>query len=494
MEDPESALEPHEDVAYFPRLSEAACSADEAEETLEEESEEVKALLAVVSQVTWPDAQNESKLDALSRLCDQLCSLTLRAVERRVLVMRAINAGVVDVAVSLIEGGSPQLKLDALARLCDLLCSLTPRTEQRRIFVMRAINTGVIDVAVSLIEDGSPEPIIAASNFLADLVTGSDPGAQAVLKVFHKIIACFQRVFDALTWDNLRLLEATVLLCLNIAAMCPSGHQLIVPLVQPVCLRIINNPSASDKLRGNTITLLANLSTTVRQELRSLRVAEVLLDMILEDRVSRQARSVAESIIIFLHGNRKCQEIDKLIAANVISEYCVPLMDLTLQGKTFRGIYPFLMYTAHLFQVLAQTREYAEALAMHKEVIPLLLRANEEPETLIRMDSDLDGCRYALEALLSLAQFGFWSGEDHSEQSRNFCKYRLPQLLEEEHQGIRLVAATLSAELYPAEVGVLRVIGMNLRGRLPVGLWREKVATFIFPSVAVSCRRDICVL
>lgn len=376
---------------------------------------------------------------------------------------------------------------NALEHLSIALQPQYIRAEARHLFVQRAMEKGVIEAAVHLIEWGSVGLASAACSFLGDFAFDSDDAARAVLKAFDRIADRFKTIFETLhhglTWEHMPLLEAAILLCVNIAATCPCGHDLLIPLVQPVCLQIINNPRASHTLRGNTILLLANLSMTVRQELRALRVADVLLELVLESRVSGIQKSVAESVIIFLHGDRKCEEIDKLMDVNVVGEYCVPIMELTLRGEEFRGMYPHLMYSAQLLQVLAQSREYAEVLVAHERVVPLLLQANQCQHGPVRVESDLEGRRLALEALWSLNRFGLWPAGKPDERSQAFVGNDLPKLLSHEHTGIRAAAAGLWARLNKQRVLELLLLGRHLEfaARLPAGFCQQKVFSFILP-------------
>ena len=73
-------------------------------------------------------------------------------------------------------------------------------------------------------------------------------------------------------WERAALLEAAVVLCMNLAAMRPDGHQLLILLIEPVCLAVLRSDrgeadvggeaaaAVSDRLRGNAITFLANVS------------------------------------------------------------------------------------------------------------------------------------------------------------------------------------------------------------------------------------------
>lgn len=396
----------------------------------------------------------------------------------------------------------------ALEHLSSALRPQQLHEEARRVFVRRAMARGVVAAAVQLIELGVPDLACAASNFLGDFAFNSDAGARAVLEVFDRIAACFKHIFEDLTWQHLQLLDAAILLCVNVAAICPSGHPRLVPLVRPVCLQIISNPSVSDKLRGNTILLLANLSMTVGPELRSLHVADVLLDLVVENRRSGPGKSVAESVIIFLHGSETCREIDTLMSLSVVADYCVPLLQQTLVGGEFRGMYPHLLYSARLFQVLAQSKVYAETLVANPDVISLLLRVNHSQERALRVESDQEGRRLALEAMWSFARFRLWprrigngsggrsggGAEDEScvatmaqrvvdDHTAEFLDRDLPLLLRDEHPGIRASAAGLWASLNAPFMRLQLLIGQRLaaQGLLPCVIWRTRILAFLFP-------------
>lgn len=418
-------------------------------------------------------------------------------------------------------------KKHALRHLSVHLRPKVLQQEERQVFVQRAMARGVVGAAVQLIELGSADLACAASNFLGDFAFNSDAGARAVLDVFDRIAACFKHIFEGLLGQDLPLLEAAVLLCVNIAASCPSGHCRLIPLVRPVCLQIIRNPSVSDNLRGRTIVLLANLSTTCGSELRLLGVGDALLTLIQANRISEAGRSVAESVVIFLYGSQACREIDVLVKSmDVIRDYCVPLLERTLLGQQFRGMYPHLLYSARLFQVLAQSREYAQALVANPRVVPLLLRVNcvQKRENL-RVESDLDGRRLALEALWSLARFRLWprsvggpgtlssysrggvrarggvlptaarqegrlceekkeiEDEGEEEHTAAFLEQSLPLLLRNEHCGIRCSAVGLWATLNSHVVTLHLLVGALLakRGCLPYEIWKMRVLACLYP-------------
>lgn len=385
--------------------------------------------------------------------------------------------------------------------------------EDRRKFVECARAKGIIKATVELIEVGTSALACAAANFLGDFIFNSDAGAREVLELFDQIAGRFVHIFTGLAQEHLALLEAAVKLCVNIAAVCTSGHPRLIPLVQPVCLQIISNPKISDNLRSITILLLANLSLTSASPLRALGVGEALLDLVSAERQSECGKSVAESVIIFLHGDHKCREVDELMARDVIVRYCIPLLERTLLGEEFRGMYPHLLYTARLFQVLAQSEEYAKALAANPDVIPLLLRVNNcTPKMNPRVETDLEGRRLALEALRSLVRFRLWprrlasastsdcspteesitgtSGSngqaDDDTQTKRFLERTLPLLLDDGSAGLRASAAELWACVNISHLSLLLLVGSRLesRGSLPYSVWKARVLSCLVPSCA----------
>lgn len=368
---------------------------------------------------------------------------------------------------------------EALERLSIELGPLHIQAEERRAFVTAALLTKIVERAADLVEGGSVDVAVTACNFLGDFAFSSDAGARAALQAFDKVASRFATLFQHLSWEYMPLLEAAVLFCVNVAAMRPSCHPRLLPLVRPVCLQIIRTARASSVLKKDTILLLANLSMTVGDDLRSLGVAEALLDMVLSVRDPQQL-SVAESVIVFLHGDRKCDVIDKLMEFDVVRYYCVPIMESSMQGKMFRGMCPHLMYSARLFQVLAQCTEYAEALVQDERVVPLLLEAQRDQDSPVRLETDVEGRLFALEALRSLLRLGLWG------PGEAFLSGDLPLLLADEHAGIRTVAAEIWALLHRAEVHALFLLGARLhaRGRLPCRLWQQKVLSFTMPHLA----------
>lgn len=284
------------------------------------------------------------------------------------------------------------------------------------------------------------------------------------------------------------LLQAAILLCVNIAATCPAGHLKLVRLVQPVCLKILQSPQVGDKLRGNTILLLANLSMTVLNELRELQVANVLLQLVENCAISEQGKSVAESVIIFLHGEEKSTQVDILMDRSVVTNYCIPIMAHTLKGSEFRGMFPHLLYSAKLFQVLSRCRHYAERLVQdpHK-VVHLLLRAVNPNGPPPRVETDYEGRRLVLEALWSLARFKLWPAEN-DEESMKFIETDkgLKQLRADRHIGIRTAAAGIYAQLHSDLVLEMLMVGKRLEadGWLPPGFWKHRIASLLYPFLA----------
>lgn len=371
----------------------------------------------------------------------------------------------------------------------QLLTALRPqvlRPESRRIFIERAAGLGIAEVAVGLIESGGPRLALLASNLLIEFTFSSDVGARVVLGVFKRIAACFKRhVFRLpLNWEALPFLESAVLLCTNMAALCNVCHELLLPLVQPVCLEIIKSPLASEDLRSHTITMLANLSMTVAKELREMRVADVLLALVLEEN-GVQGRSVAESVVVYLHSETRSVEVDRLMDAGFVGSYCVPLMEATLRGEEFRDMYPYLMYSGAVFQSLARCREYAERLAADRRVLPLLLQATMGCPGLMAMQSDLEGRSLALQALSSLAGFGLWPqpGDEDYEEARKFLEQQLPRLLADPHANTRRAAVELWARFNGAAVRLLQEMGLRVSA-LPTDCWRLQVLPFLYPFLA----------
>merc|ERR1719492_491131 len=119
-------------------------------------------------------------------------------------------------------------------------------------------------------------------------------------------------------------------------------------------------------------------------------------------------KSVAESVIILVQGHELGSEVDQLIERNVIKDYCLPILESALTGSNFRGMYPHLVYSIQLFDVLLRSRHYAETITKHREVVPLLLRASQHCENLAWLQSDNDGRRLALQCLRRLVRFGLW--------------------------------------------------------------------------------------
>eukprot|EP00913_Durusdinium_trenchii_P032980 g30875.t1 len=394
---------------------------------------------------------------------------------------------------------APKVSVNVKKRyLEELSYALRPqelKPQAREMFVRQGMSRGVVTEAVRLIETAPSAVAAAATNFLGDFAFNSDMGSREVLKVFDRIADRFQLLF-ASSSDKVSLmisedwlLQAAILLCVNIAATCPAGHMKLVRLawgperdgdggrkdvcVQPVCLKILQSPQVGDKLRGNTILLLANLSMTVLNQLRELQVAKVLLQLVENRSISEQGKSVAESVIIFLHGEEQCPQVDLLMERSVVSNYCIPIMAHTLKGTEFRGMFPHLLYSAKLFQVLSRCRVYAEKLLKEQDrVVPLLLRAVNPNGPPPRVETDYEGRRLVLEALWSLAKFKLWPAEK-DEESRRFIEKGLAQLKEDRQVGIRAAAAGIDAQLHSELVLEMLTVGKRLEadGWLPPSFW-----------------------
>merc|ERR1712107_399889 len=148
-------------------------------------------------------------------------------------------------------------------------------------------------------------------------------------------------------------------------------------------------------------------------------------------------------------------------------------------------MYPFLVYSVRVFHALAQSRTYSEALVAHKEVIPLLWKASLYEEGRTRLESDLEGRRLALQSLNSLAWFGLWPNAAYPASS-TFCRQDLPQLLGDEHAGIRDASADLWARLNLPYVKQMLLIGHRLESErmLLPGLWKQRILTLLFPFLS----------
>jgi len=372
--------------------------------------------------------------------------------------------------------------------LCRLALSIQPPRlppETKDKFIQVAVGRGVIEASVGLIELGDVKLASVACDFLGDLSLNSDVGSQSVLKSFARVIGVLTRIFATLTTEHLPLVGSAVALCANIVAQCPESHAHSIPLVLSVFLPIIRDHKASDKLVGSTILLLANLSTSVGQSLRELEVADVLLRLVLDGGASKRRKMVAESVIIYLLGHKPCTEVDGLIAHGVIRNYCVPILECALAGTEFRGMYPHLMYSVRLFRVLSQSRAYAEALMSHEGVLPLLLQASQRMGHEVRLESDHEGRRLALESLVSFARFRLWPrGKDHATDF--FVANLLHVLLEDDHVGVRTAAAGLWACLNSNHMEFLQLLGhrFEAEGRLPPQLWSGSILGFLFPDLS----------
>lgn len=391
---------------------------------------------------------------------------------------------------------APKVSVNVKKRyLEELSYALRPqelKPQAREMFVRQGMSRGVVTEAVRLIETAPSAVAAAATNFLGDFAFNSDMGSREVLKVFDRIADRFQLLF-ASSSDKVSLmisedwlLQAAILLCVNIAATCPAGHMKLVRLVQPVCLKILQSPQVGDKLRGNTILLLANLSMTVLNQLRELQVAKVLLQLVENRSISEQGKSVAESVIIFLHGEEQCPQVDLLMERSVVSNYCIPIMAHTLKGTEFRGMFPHLLYSAKLFQVLSRCRVYAEKLLKEQDrVVPLLLRAVNPNGPPPRVETDYEGRRLVLEALWSLAKFKLWPAEK-DEESRRFIEKGLAQLKEDRQVGIRAAAAGIDAQLHSELVLEMLTVGKRLEadGWLPPSFWKYRIASQLYPFLS----------
>jgi len=360
----------------------------------------------------------------------------------------------------------------------------------RSTFIQMSIEAGVVEHVVHLCCDTSDEDLVAAGcSFLADFTFFSDQGTQAVMNCFDSIFVLCQKVFACTSWEeSIPVLEGAMILLVNLAATTPSCHPLLLPLVLDVCVPIIEHPKSTDYARGNMILLLANLSMTQQQELRDMRVADPLLRLVLQDNVSGLRRSVAESVIIFLHGHEKCSEVDRLMEVNVVGDYCVPILEQSLERKEFRGMFPFLIYSTRLFHILAMCSEYALALVEDPRAVPLLIRASLHEDVAVRVDCDTEGRRFALQALTCLVSQRAWpwaSGRLDPPVSE-FLGRGLPGLLVDNHPVVRTAAAGLWVVLHPMVKRVLNALGQQVvaEGKCLGCIWHGRVLPFVFPSLA----------
>lgn len=190
--------------------------------------------------------------------------------------------------------------------------------------------------------------------------------------------------------------------------------------------------------------------------------------------------------------------MDKLVDTNVIGDYCIPILELALAGEDFRGMYPHLVYSARLFQVLAQAPMYAIRLVAHGEVVPLLLRATLSREQPVGLESDSEGRCLVLEALSSLAHFGLWPtrSAEHDKPGRtitssdrasaSWIRQDLPLILADDHACVRTAASRLWASLNPQHLVLLLLVGRRLEAEshgLPAQLWRARVLIWLFPFI-----------
>jgi len=286
------------------------------------------------------------------------------------------------------------------------------------------------------------------------------------------------------------------LLCANLVAACPAEHQHIVTLVGPAFLPIIKNPQTTDSLMQSTILLLANLSLTVSHELCGLGVVDALLELVIDPLVPDARKSVAESVIILVQGHG--YEVDQLVERNVIKDYCLPILESALTGNKFRNIYPYLVYSIQLFDMLLQSRRYAESIAKHGEAILLLLRASQHCENLAWMQSDNEGRRLSLQCLRRLVCLGLWPGRIESASSiiptpahvaatHVFINKGLPLILTDDDVRVRSAAASLWASLHPEWFLLMQLVGRRLEaeGRLPWDLWHKSLGALL-PELDVS--------
>lgn len=386
---------------------------------------------------------------------------------------------------------SAEEKRQTLDAVHDALWSL--RREERNYLLHKVEQSGIIASAICLVEERTDAEAAADAlffladffDFACDCPASRVPEHEANLKMVLGIIPRLVQRLQALCGDlahETSLLSGALRLCVNIAASYPLSHPDLVPLVDVVCLQILGNPRASNRLHRHVITLLANLAKTVQKELRCLNLFHRMLALVVDSSIPEMRKSVAESVIIYLYGCQKCNEIDELMSMNVVDRYCVPLLEVTLGRGKFRGMLPHLEYSVRVFQILAQSREYAETLRAHEKVIPLLLQSITHGVKAWR-DTDLEGCRLALETLRSFCHFRLWPNDDQCKEAAMFVQHELQPLLSHCHTGIRRSAAGLWACLNTDYIPALLLVGRRLEmdGRLPSPLWDANIITCLFP-------------
>jgi len=387
------------------------------------------------------------------------------------------------------------LKRETLPRLSMAIQPQQLRIELKHAFVLQAISKGVVDAAVHLVSlDKSTAGVVC--DFLGDFAFYSDTASRAVVKTFNQIVHHFVP-------QRLMQIRPFISLCANIVATCPAEHQHIVALVGPVFLPIINDPHTTDALMSSTILLLANLSLTVSHELRGLGVVDALLALVTDPFIPDARKSVAESVIILVRGDEGGCEVDQLIERNVIKDYCLPILESALTGSSFRGMYPHLVYSIQLFDVLLRSRRYAETITQHQEAVPLLLRASQHCDNLAWLQSDNEGRRLALRCLRRQVSFGLWPGPGDAESadsasnstttpanaaaSQPFITKSLPLILSDDDVRVRSAAASLWAALNPEWLRLMQLVGRRLEaeGRLPWPLWQQFLFALV-PELAVG--------
>jgi hypothetical protein len=164
-------------------------------------------------------------------------------------------------------------------------------------------------------------------------------------------------------------------------------------------------------------------------------------------------------------------------------------LEKTLDGAQFRGMTPYLMYSVRVFQILAQSQDYAQVLAADQRAVPLLLDAvrMERQEMRFALELDAEGRRLALDALFSVAQFGLWP-KSLDQELILLGNDELPILMEDHDAAIRSSAARFWAKLNCRHMLLLFLIGKRLenRGCLQTIVWRENILSCLFPFLSVG--------
>lgn len=338
----------------------------------------------------------------------------------------------------------------------------------RERFVCMAVDLGLVPALVEILRHFAVPEATEALRVLNNISLGAI-GCQAVLDSLQDVAHCFAHRFQHINESTTELVGAGIMLTANLAAVC-SDRRLLC-MVRHLILEALRR---QEHLAAMAL-LSANLASTLASELRELGVAEALLDAVARD---VPGRSVAESVVVYLQDGRECSEVDALIKMGLVPNYCVPLMQATLCGTEFRGMYPFRMYTSRLFLLLSKCRAYAEALAEDDRALSLLLQACQR-ESVQGFDSTvLEGRVLALRSIGHLTSFGLWPGTP--------AEAEILPCLSDGSSAVRAAASALWARLHKEDVwGLLLVAArMDRAMAVPPVFWREQILSYLYPSLS----------